>query len=505
MGKKGKSSGPIQTRLMVKECTINENVTVSIGALWLTDLVFEALDLNRFLDSLKRDQGTSFSAIAKGLVAYGMANRGTSLLNLNHLAMDPLMKSLYGLPDGTDYNDLRRAVERMGRARYAIIRHILRMLKGRYRLKLKEIFMDWSSSYIDGKATARIRFGHSKDHRPDRPQVSYGIAVDASTEMPLGMTIERGNSNDSVHFRRTLGLILKYLPKGARVTFDAGANSKVTKDLLVKHELRFLTRDSINASDVKQLDLYRQGWLYLRDGTMAYRYEGNLSYAKVLYYSQKRREETLEGYRRKAARDYDEMLEMSKAIALGRIPRKKYRSSNLFIDTELKLKEEFRGMSREEAIKKAVEARQTGKEGYFILLSSEEGGEQETLDHYRSRNVSEDHYLDLKTGVRIRPLRAKNWEALKGRVFIAYLGLLVVCFARFMTKSLRHQTAETIIDSLRQLSVTVVIENGVEKQRIMSNFNPTVKAIIDAFSVFPAALESLEDSSKGPCGRSGRN
>ena len=140
-------------------------------------------------------------------------------------------------------------------------------------------------------------------------------------------------------------------------------------------------------------------------------------------------------------------------------------------------------MTRDEAIRKAVEARITGKEGYFVLISSWNESEQDTLNRYRKRNVSEDHYLDLKTGLRIRPLYAKKWEALRGRVFIAYLGLFSICFTRYLTKSLRSMTAETIIDRVRDLSVTVIRENGVVRGRVLSNFNPVIKAIYAAFNV----------------------
>lgn len=486
---------------MVEGSITNENVTVSIGMLWLIDTVFKALELNTFLDSLKRNQGVRFSTVVKALVAFGAQSRGLSVLNLNEIASDPLRMSLYGLPPDTTMNDLYRAIDRLAENRYAIQRHILAVLKRKFHITLKEVYVDWSASYIDGKATLNVRFGHSKDHRPDRPQVSYGIAIDAATGIPVALTVERGNINDNPHFRRTFGLISRYMPKGARIVFDAGANSRINKDLLVSRGLHFLTRSEINSSDMRYLNLYRQGWVYLLDGTFAFRFKGNLGYTKTLYYSEKRRNESLEGYRRKAIRDYDNMLEMMKAIESDRPPQKRFRNSNYFVDTELRPKPEFIGLSREEAIGLAVKKRITGKEGFFILLSSFDEDEQITLDRYRRRNVSEDHYLDLKTGIRIRPLRAKKWTALRGRVLIAYLGLFAICFARHLTKAIRNQTAETIIDEVHQLSVMVVRENGVEKGRFLSNFNDVIQAIDEAFRVFPATFEGSEHPSKGAYAR----
>lgn len=483
----------MQTVLTDNKLETNENISVSIGTLWLVRHVFRALELNTFLDSLKRSQGIRLSVIVQALVAYSIQSRGISVLEFNRLIEDPILKSVYGLPESISLNDLYRAIDRLGQNINAIQRHIVRVMKKRFHLTFKNVYVDWSSSYIDGKSTLFIRFGHSKDHRPDRPQINYGIVVDALSKIPMCLTVSRGNINDNLHFRRSYGLIRRFLPKGAVITFDAGANSKKNKDLLVKDGFNFLTRSNINASDMQHLDLGLPGWATLRDGTMAYRFEGNQSYHKTLFYSEKRKGETMEGYRRKAARDYDEMQEMAIAIRNGDPPRKKYRSPNCFMDTELRVKPEFVDMPREEAVQKAVEKRITGKEGYFLLVSSFKEDEQATLDRYRSRNVSEDHYLDLKTGIRIRPLRGKKMESLRGRVLISYLGLFCICLARFLTKELRDRTAETVIDEVRQLSLTLVIKDGVVMDRIQTNFTPLISAIDEAFHTFPGLFKAVSD------------
>ena len=475
----------MQTVLMVNGAEINDNRTMSIGTLWLVEYVFKALELNTFLDSLKRSQGVPFSTIVRALVAYGIQSRGMSVLEFNRLVDDPVLRSIYGLPDSISLNDLYRAIDRLGQNMYAIQRHIIRILIKKYHITLKDVYIDWSSSYIDGKSTLFIRFGHSKDHRPDRPQVNYGVIVDSMSGLPMGLTVSRGNINDNLHFRRSYGFIRRFLPEGAMITFDAGANSKKNKDMLVRDGFNFLTRSPLNASDLKHLDLGNEGWAELRDGTMAYRFEGNQSYHKTAFYSEKRKAETLEGYRRKAVRDYDEMLEMAVAIENGDPPRKKYRSPNCFVDTELRIKPEFADMGKDEAIQAAASRRVTGKEGFFLLVSSFEEDVQAILDRYRSRNVSEDYYLDLKTGIRIRPLRAKKREALCGRILISYFGLFCICFTRFLVKELSRMTAETVIEEVRRLSVTVLIRNGKVKEKIMSNYTPIIGAIDEVFHRFP--------------------
>ena len=462
-----------------------ENKNVPIGTQWLVDKVFDALMLDDCLDGTKRVQGPSTAAIIRCLVAYGMQSNGLSVLELSEIENDRGLREFYGLPREADSNQIYRTIKRLGRKRHEIMRHILRVLRNRYHIPMDCLFVDWSTSYIDGKATLNIRFGHSKDHRPDRPQVAYGIALDKATGIPLGLTVRRGNINDNPHFRTMFGLLRGFLPKGAEFVFDAGANGKINKTMLNDNGFHFLTRVNINTSDMKYLELNRPGWLYLLDGTFAFRFQGNLGYDKTLYYSEKRREETFQNYRRKAEHDYDEMMEIMKSQTEGKGLRKKYRNSNYYVDTTLQVKPEFEGMAREDAILAAVESRKTGTEGYFILISNMKLNEQQTLDLYRERHKSEDGFKDLKSGLRIRPLRSKNWYALTGRIMLAYLGLLVLYFAKFMTPSIRNHTAETLINRLREFSLTVLYEDGSEKGRFYCNSNPIVDAIDESFQGIP--------------------
>jgi transposase len=297
--------------------------------------------------------------------------------------------------------------------------------------------------------------------------------------------VERGNINDNVHFRRTFGLIRGFLAPGAEITFDAGANGKVNTDMLKDMGFRFLTRVEINESDEKKLQMPENKWIVLEDGTMACRFKGNLGYNRTVYFSEKRKGETLTGYRRKAERDYETMLDMKKAMDLGHEPRKCYRNSNIFVSTDLKIRPEYLGLSREDAIEEAVRKRITGREGYFILLSNWDESEQKALNRYRHRNLSEYLYRDLKTGIRIRPIRVKNWDAARGRVIIAYLALFVICFARFMVPELRKRTAETIVQDLRLFSLTRIFDESGKSTLHYSNYSTIIRHIDKVFYTFP--------------------
>lgn len=275
------------------------NITVPYGAVWAVKQVFEILGLNNLLRDMKREQGAGFDEVARALVSFSILSRGLPVANVESVLDDPSSRVMYGISSSITRNDLDRGLKRLSKNRFTIFRHIDSVLKKRFGLKFDSVYLDWSATYVDGKAGGNIRFGHSKDHRPDRPQIAYGIAVDTKTSLPIGMTVERGNINDNPHFRRTFALIKGFLEDGAMLTFDAGANGKFNTDLLNGKGFHFLTRVTLNESDGKRID-GGLSWETLWDGTKAFSVKGNLG-----FFSEKRREETIreqgrEGLRRDA-------------------------------------------------------------------------------------------------------------------------------------------------------------------------------------------------------------
>lgn len=129
------------------------------------------------------------------------------------------------------------------------------------------------------------------------------------------------------------------------------------------------------------------------------RTKGNLGRTRFIFFSKDRRSEVLRGCRRKAERDYDDMVNLRDALDKGKKPRKKYRVSNVFIDMHLSYRFPLAFASREEAIDHAVRTMTSGREGIFVLLTNRPLTVLEALTTYRSRNSVETAFQDLKHGI----------------------------------------------------------------------------------------------------------
>src|SRR3990172_7327379 len=57
------------------------------------------------------------------------------------------------------------------------------------------VLYDVTSSYVTGRHCELAAHGHSRDHRPDRPQVVYGLLLDAEGR-PLAIEAYPGNTAD---------------------------------------------------------------------------------------------------------------------------------------------------------------------------------------------------------------------------------------------------------------------------------------------------------------------
>ncbi|MBR1452194.1 MAG: transposase, partial [Candidatus Methanomethylophilaceae archaeon] len=426
--------------------------------------------------------------ICIALVAHAMQMRGLSINRMEDLISDNERRLIYDLSEEVDKNDLYRTGELLGRSIDPVIRHVDTMLRQKLGLDFYEVFIDWSGTYIDGKPTEFIRFGNTKDHRSDRPQINIGLTMDSATKLPIGLTVVQGNVIDVTHFRQTYEQVKPFLSKDCLIVFDNGGYSDSNAKLIVGDGFHFLTRAQINKSNDVQIRSPKTEWEYIDDDICAHRFQGNLGYTKCIYFSVSRYNELIQSYYTKANRDYDEMLELRAAMNGKKRPRKKHRNGNLFVDTRLYYQFQLEGMTRQEAIEEAVRRRISGREGYFILMSSKPMAASEMLHKYRSRNDIEDAYRDLKHGIDLRPLRCTGEDSIKGRVLIAFLAYLVLALARFLVPEARGKTADTLIQEISSFSVTMVRSEGMVKERIFSNFGPIMRAFLEQIPSIMGAI-----------------
>jgi len=453
----------------------NQNKTFPIGTIQTVKHIFEELNLPPVLDDLKRS-GHQLSGLVTGLVSYKLTedlsvSRCHQWINNNPY----LLKELQLDPFGKDAP--YRCLEKIGTNRHSILRHILHTLKNHHGVGLDMVFIDWTSIHFEAMLSDLIKYGYSRDHRPDRPQVTIGLAQDQRSQLPVGLSIQPGNTNDQTHFKVTYDQIKPGLRNGSVVVFDAGASGSNNLDLLTGDNMKYLSRMKLNQSDVNNhLDAFdKDDWTPIVTSNKDEEVYGRKlvfpSRTKYLYFSQNLCDDILLNRRKRLEQEYDEAMSLQKTIQAKKKPRKKYRNSNHFLHTHLSYTFPLTGLSRKDAIERALRLSITGKEGFFALVSNKDFSLHEALIFYREKDSVEKLFNSIKNEIHIRPTRCWTPEAIYGSILIVFLAQLVISMLRFKHDSLRRISTKFIMQSLKNFALTIIVGKNGRKNRVFSNFD----------------------------------
>jgi len=144
-----------------------------------------------------------------------------------------------GMYDMPAERSLYRAFERLGK-RFPLALERYQSLLKKHDLVDSNQVSDFSSVYFEGKNAELGEPGFSRDHRPDRPQVNFGITTGING-IPTALTIQKGNVQDKKHMQDMLNVVGKVLPEKSLLIFDNGANTKQNKAKILKMRFHYLT------------------------------------------------------------------------------------------------------------------------------------------------------------------------------------------------------------------------------------------------------------------------
>ena len=121
---------------------------------------------------------------------------------------------------------LYRILELLGRNKEEILSDILDSLFSVYDFEQTNLNLDRTSIVLYGTKSNLGKYGYSRDHRPDKLQITVGISELADPiNIPIGVTVNRGNVLDLEHFSDTYNQVKSILKEGSLIIFDKGANT----------------------------------------------------------------------------------------------------------------------------------------------------------------------------------------------------------------------------------------------------------------------------------------
>ena len=271
------------------------------------------------------------------------------------------------------------------------------------------------------------RYGHSRDHRSDRPQIILAVATDTDG-LPLHISILRGNRNDT----QTLQGLLQTLHRRFGITeatfvFDGGMSSQLNLAVLTEAKLAFVTRLSTATLQtlVSELGLEKQLELGDDQRLLEAQHEGKRYVIAGGPWRQQRDQERRQSrltkaeteLRRLAAvkrkRTDPQKLASQVGRSLQRLKAHKYFTYQ--VDTAGRL---------QWARKEEIITQEAQQDGWYLLHTNEPAerctGEQ-VLAHYKGLLDVEEAFCELKSYLEVRPVHHRRPDRVINHVRLCFL------------------------------------------------------------------------------------
>lgn len=198
------------------------------------------------LDSLLADLGSPRDRSLLKAMVFSRILHPCSKLALKSHARGTLLAAACGLSseESFDEDDLYNALDSLTGHWCSVEK---KLSKNTFNNPISLVLYDLTSVYFEGAGPDQLaQFGHSRDHRGDRPQILLAVATD-TRGVPLHLSVLRGNRADNTTLEGILSILKRrHAITNAVFVFDGGMSSKLNLQALDQNQLEFVTRLSNN-------------------------------------------------------------------------------------------------------------------------------------------------------------------------------------------------------------------------------------------------------------------
>ena len=440
-----------------------------LGGAWALDGLWRRLGIDATMNRLLA--GRRLDARAERVLFALVANR--ALEPLSKLAATKWVServAITGL-DAVDDDTCYRAMDWLLAIEAELAESVYWSVADLLNLEVDLLFFDTTSTYFeiegpdragDGEGVGFRAFGHSKDHRPDLPQVVIGMAV-TRTGIPVRVWCWPGNTNDSALIRQVKDDLRDWRLSRVVWVADRGFSSAENRRYLQRAGGHYIIGEKLRGDNKEaQAALARQG----RYRTVA----GNLRVKEVVIDDGTMRDRFVvchnpeQAERDRFVRDQllaqlgdaiagsDKLSAAERAALAGQLAN--YPGLKRFVRTTPT------GRLRVDRAAVTAEERLDGK---FLLRTSDPtlSAEDVALGYKQLLEV-ERGWRDMKSTLELRPVYHRLEDRIRAHVLLCWLALLLVRLAETTTgdtwRNLRHE-----LDRMHR--VTLATTEGVVVQR----------------------------------------
>ena len=450
---------------------MKNNAAVSIGSVALIEKV--NCEYQFFSQIFKGIGGKAKNLIPSAkLFIY---NRLDECFSINQLlsGYSPELFELLKFKRSPSDRDLYRNLSRIGQNHFFIINNYQRFIS-KENLVADKQFIDFSSSYFEGKHAAFGALGYSRDHEPGKKQLTFGISTGINS-IPTALTIQNGNVQDKAHFRFMLKTSEAVLPEESLLIFDTGGNTKENKRQIREKKFHYLTLKAKKIGPYKKfIELYNQGKkeeFFINGVKYSVVKSASEEEINYIFFCDKLRQEQLA----LKERNFKKMLAKNKPIL-------KKTKAGKTID-ELITEEGIvttKG-TLQQTLAEIENPKINGLEGFFILESDLDIEPERALALYKDKDKAEKLFRSIKEGTELRPMRHWSKDAIVGYILVIFLTNFLINLTLLRAKDTVVKNTKLLKKYLRKLTLVIIYPPTGFKFQILANICPEIDVILGDF------------------------
>ena len=379
------------------------------------------------LDPLLADIGTPRQRSLLQAMVFARLLFPSSKLALKDAAQGTLLAAACGLPADEDFDedDLYAAMDSLTGHWCALEK---KLATETFKTPVTLALYDLTSVYFEGHGPAHLaRYGHSRDHRSDRPQIILAVATDTHGT-PLHISILRGNRADSTTLRGTIQILRRrFQIQDAVFVFDGGMSSKINLQSLEDDGLEFVTRLSNSTLETLLKTLPADTQLELTDAHRLLEIEHN-GKRHVLAGGPWRKDRDRERRELRIAKAQAALTKLAAAKRTKPDPQKIASQAGRTLQ-RLKAHKYFTyrvdetGHLQWECKHETIEA-EAAHDGWYLLhtnLPIDQADSAQVQSHYKNLLEVEEAFCELKSYLQVRPVFHRKPERVINHVRICFL------------------------------------------------------------------------------------
>ena len=461
----------------------------SFGGLAVLRQSWDALELERILSSIRSARNVG---LLKAMI-FGRILFPSAKLALADHARGTLLAAACGLDQASedfDEDDLYAAMDELNGRWVGMEKQLYQQS---FPQGVSLVLYDLTSVYFEGEGPEGIsQYGHSRDHRSDRPQVLLAVATD-ERGVPLHLEVLRGNRGDTTTLQGLLAALRRRFGiQEAVFVFDGGMSSKLNLAAMDALKLKYVTR--LAASTLEQLleqlpsdqapelwdrtqvmEIVRAGKRYVIAGG-PWRQQRDQQRRQARLAKADAELKRLAGVKRKKVNP--QKLASQVGRALQRLKAHKY--FDYAVDERGKLQ-----WSRRANLIQAESIR----DGLYLLgtnASAEQIPQAGVVSHYKNLLEVEDAFCHLKSYLRVRPVFHWRPDRVRNHVRICFLAYWLSAKVELQWRQ-KDQTIE-VHNLLRQLQSIRLGRLAVAEQALKTTVTQVPKdlnATLDRLGLLP--------------------